>query len=1210
MPESFFDDRLRAAYEELKRAASAGVTPAKPFTVNPLDVSLLGSGASLRNIGESLRALRTGVEVPAEAATQLAAKATGTETWRGLPEVNVPGVDLPRLNAEDPEVSKVLHTVYGKNLEHWGESPAEAVKTADGQQRMLALQQLIEADDAYAPRIRYWEERIPDDVARWDTIRSEYKQSRKRDVVGSPRTNLGWAATTAAEQMALGALMEAPAISKAFAAGKPTADILKAVATEGTPFGFIRDATRLGIGAGSVASDFVRTLPKTTGALVGGAAGAAENPEHPWIGGIGGALAGAGAGHVASKLGGKLADTMFGRAASSLGTKILSVAAENPRRWDALLGAGNYPGVSMAGTALGAGAVGLMDETDPLEKGLLNAALGLALPVTAKYLTKIPFPGLSALGKALGVGEIETTLAAPVGGAMAGVVGGAGVRAMIDAMFGPPEEPREGTVFERALHDAMIGSGVAMSASVAKSLMGGGLGTKLLYKPSGDFNPLGDIIYHLLPLEHTRNLKNPLTGEHLMGPGVGMTQDAQEALYAAIHARSAEVADTMKAAGIPREKLDSEAFQDQLFRAMRKTGAGGMVKPGDIPAMLKLDDDALALAGPLRAHFDDMFLRKIDRGEMTWDQYIHGYVPKMLDPNAFRAEFKDYRVLLAPSSVHDLQRKGIFDLQTPKGKNRITDPAELVREVKAGNIRGSNPDLPKQFTEDDARMLLRVDEVSRRFRINRRSTVEILRQGQSMVDEPVSIARQMRRLATGKAEDPGEPFDPFSERRKRTRIPYETNPVKILLRSIVKDARKEFYGPLTTPIKNAEGKIIQESPLQQAIDNIGRGYPEHQKLLADIAKSVMGYPSKWDEKWESWGESFFKNPQTAPILVRIAKDLTYAGALGWKISTGIRNLFSYMMTGSALGLEDAIQGQIHAQKNWDFWMKEAVNNRALSNEILDELDFARDIPQGNLGKISETARYYTEAMLSIQKFTEEKFRTWTNTAAMLKVLRERGNFNPSYLRDLDAAKAKDLIAKASTEEEWWDVARFIGKKTTDLVAWKYGPGGTGPSLQGKTNKLFTMFTSWPLNYASLLQHWAAQGRTQHILNMGVAAAILDKIAIEKFGYTRLTGLSAQGESREQDVFMGMPAGPFDFGVPPIPRALWGAGKGFVGSFSQDPAIAAEGGAEMKRNVPTISGLGAVPRAWQGMKDAEDARKRETYIRLLFGGTPQREEDAE
>lgn len=92
--------------------------------------------------------------------------------------------------------------------------------------------------------------------------------------------------------------------------------------------------------------------------------------------------------------------------------------------------------------------------------------------------------------------------------------------------------------------------------------------------------------------------------------------------------------------------------------------------------------------------------------------------------------------------------------------------------------------------------------------------------------------------------------------------------------------------------------------------------------------------------------------------------------------------------------------------------------------------------------------------------------------------------------------------------------------------------------------------------------------------------------------------------------MGLPSGPFDWAIAPLPRLLVGAGQAIGGSAMQDETLAREGGAQIKRNLSTIFGLGAVPRAWQGMKNAEEGRKREAYIRLLFGGTPQREGDAE
>ena len=1196
----FVDDRTRAAWEALKERLGEGAPRAETFTTNPLDVNLMGSGMSLRGLGHLLRTARAGAEVVAEPLTQAAAEATGQENLRGLASQRVPRYEgVKPLNTEDPAVGKRLALIYGPNLEHWDESPDQAMQSVEGRARVKVLRDLMFADSSYKERRQYWREHIPDEQARLLTMYSEYRESRKADAKGTPETYLGWAATTGAEQMGLGALMEAPAIGKALAAGKPIGQILKAVAAEGTPFGFLRDAGRMTIGAGTVAGNFASALPKTTGALIGGGIGAAENPEHPVLGFLGGTAAGIGAGALAGKIGEKLAGTMIDRAASSLSSKILTAVAANPNRWEALLGVGQYPGISMAGTALGSGLVGLMDETDPLEKGLLNAALGLALPVTSKYLVKIPFPGLSRFG---------TTLAAPVGGAIAGVVGGAGMRAAKNAIFGPPEEPPDDTILGRALKDAAVGSGVALSASVLRGIKGASLPTSaLLYDSGGDLNPLGDFLYHVLPLDVTRNMRNPSTGQHLMGDSVGMLQDANENVMARVHERMSEVAQAIRSSGVSPKRLWSEDFQQQLFSAMRKTGAGGMVKPEDIASVASFGDDVLELAGPMRKMFDDLFLAKIDRGDLTWDNYIHGYVPKMIDQRAFRSEFKGYQRLLETRVVHNLQRKGVFSVPIP---DDVHDPTELYRRVREGSIQTEIPTLKDSFTEQDARDLMRVQTVADRMNINRRSAVEILRRGQSLVDEPVSILKEMRKIISGSDDIPGEPFDPSAERRQRTNIPYEKNPMKVLLRSIVKDARREFYGPLTTPIKDEAGKVIQDSPLQAAINNIGPEFPQHQKLVADIAKSVMGYPSKMDEVVERLGERWFSNPETAPTSTRIVKDLTYAGALGMKPATGIRNLFSYMLTGSALGKEDAIQGFAQAQKNWEFWKSEALNNKALSNEVLDELEAARDIPAGNLGKISETSRAFAEAMLGIQHFTEEKFRTWTNTSAMLKVLRERSAFNPGYLRDLDAARAREMLAKASTDEDWWNAARYIGKKTTDLVAWKYGPGGTGPALQGRTEKLFMMFSSWPLNYASLLQHWAANGRTQHILNMGVAAAILDKMAIEKFGYTRLTGLSGQGESREQDIFMGLPSGPFDWAMAPLPRALVGVGQAVGGAAMQDEALSREGGAQIKRNLSTIFGLGAVPRAWQGMKDAEEERKRQAYIRLLWGGTPQREEDAE
>ena len=1174
----FFDERLGPAVSGAKNAWDEYVAETEKNRLAHLAGFPIGS---LSELGKLAGAAKATIAVPAEALTQGAAQWAGATSLRGQAAVNVPKLELPRVNVEDPKVANWLQVIYGKNGEHWDESPEQAFETSDGRARLAALKHLVTTDPAYQERRAYWKSRITDPVDRWNTMFAEYKESRKPDASIVPKTYAGWAAEQGLITAATGGLAEAPAIAQGLAKGVPLAKLIRTATAEASPAAFARDVARVGVLGGSALAQLAKAVPMQTGFLTGAAIGAIENPEHPYLGAAGGAALGTGAGALAEKFGAKLAGTAIDRAASSLGSKLFAAAARDPRRWETLLGAGNYPGMSALGGAVGAGLVGAMDETDPEEKALLNAAIGLAIPATAKYLTKIPFPGLGRIGLSL-----APTAVGAIGGAIAGNT------------IAPPEEDETflGQAVKGALGGAVLGT-AAMGG--ARAL---GVGAKsLLYDPSGEFHAAGGFLARLVPLDVLRNLKNPATGTPLFAHPIGLLQTARDNGVMEVHQETQKIAEVLGA--IPASKRTSPEFRSDLFKAMRATGAKGAVK--NPAALFGVDDDALNLASHLRGEFDRLFWEKVDRGDLKPEQYIEGYVPRMIDMKEFRRSLEG-RFLRSPTSVQRF-RASLPDefLSSPAAQAIAEDPANLALF--------NRDQLPQHFGPREAQALQQVFRKAGEYNIEPRSVLEILSSRKPIEAEDVNLLAALRGAVREEAP-PENVFDATLLERRKTKLPLLDDPLRAYLRDVERNARKRNFGPLIEPVKDpVTGEVTVLSPIQAALKQIGPKFPEHQKVLVDVTKSVMGYPRPIDEAMDTIAETIFKDPDSWRAGSRMLKDLTYAGALGLKPAAAVRNLFSYMMTGSALGKDDAISGALVAQKDWNFWREQATQNGSLANEFADELDEIREVLPGTLGMMSEKSREFAQTMLKMQHFTEEKFRTWTNTSAMLKVLRERGNFDPSYLRGVDAEavkKALTVAQKTNTNEAWWDVARLVGKKTTDLVAWRYGPAGQGVIPQGRTTKLFTMFSSWPLNYASLLLHWGSEGRVQHIVNMGVAAALVDKMALEGLGLTRATGLTSMGEGRENDVFNAIPSGPLDTSLAPIPRALIGAGQAAVGALSQDRGAFREGTRAVTRNIPTIFGLGRVEPAWRGMKDAEDERKKEALIRLLYGGTPQRPGDAE
>lgn len=1175
----FFDERLGPTVSGAKDAWQQYVEETEKNRLAHLAGVPIGS---LSEVGKLAGALKATIAVPAEALTQVAAKATGATSLRGQAAVDVPKVELPRVNVEDPKVANWLQVIYGKNGEHWDESPEQAFETSEGRARLAAIKHLVTTDPAYQERRAYWKERITDPVDRWNTMFAEYKESRKPDASIVPKTYAGWAAEQGLITAATGGLAEAPAIAQGLSKGVPLAKLLRTAAVEASPAAFARDAARVGVLGGSALAQLAKAVPMQTGFLTGAAIGAIENPEHPFLGAAGGAALGTGAGAVAERLGAKLAGTALDRAASSLGSKLFAAAARDPRRWEQLLGAGNYPGMSMLGGAVGAGLVGAMDETNPEEKALLNAAIGLGIPATAKYLTKIPFPGLSRIGMSL----------APTGaGAVLGAIAG--------NTIAPPEDDE--TFLGQAAKGA-LGGAIAANVAVGGARALGVGAQSVLYETGGDFHKAGAFLARLIPLDVVRNLKNPATGKPMFAHPIGLLQQASDNVAMEVHQETQKIAEVLQA--IPASKRTSAQFRSDLFKVMRATGAKGAVK--NPAALFGVDDDALNLAHHLRGEFDRLFWEKVERGDLKREQYREGYIPSIIDMKEFRRHIQG-RFLRSPTAVQRF-RASLPDefLKSEAAKAIAEDPRNLAL---------FNPDqLPQHFGPREAQALQQVFQRAEAHNIEPRSVLEILSSRKPIEAEDINLLAALRG-AVGKEAPPENIFDAtLLERKEGTKLPLLDDPLRAYLRDVEKNARKRNFGPLIEPVKDPEtGKVLSESPIQASLREMGGKFPEHQKVLVDVTKSVMGYPRPIDEAMDTIAETIFKDPESWRVGSRMLKDLTYAGALGLKPAAAVRNLFSYMMTGSALGKDDAISGALVAQKDWNFWRNEAIQNRALANEFADELDEIREVLPGGLGMFSEKSREFAQTMLKMQHFTEERFRTWTNTSAMLKVLRERGNFDPSYLRGVDAAGVRKMIAaaqKTNTNEAWWDVARLVGKKTTDLVAWRYGPAGQGVIPQGRTTKLFAMFSSWPLNYASLLLHWGSEGRVQHIVNMGVAAALVDKMALEGLGLTRTTGLTAMGEGQEKDVFNAIPSGPIDTSLAPIPRAALGAGQALSGALSQDRGAWREGTRAVTRNVPTIFGLGRVEPAWRGMKDAEDERKKEALIRLLYGGTPQRLGDAE
>lgn len=408
-----------------------------------------------------------------------------------------------------------------------------------------------------------------------------------------------------------------------------------------------------------------------------------------------------------------------------------------------------------------------------------------------------------------------------------------------------------------------------------------------------------------------------------------------------------------------------------------------------------------------------------------------------------------------------------------------------------------------------------------------------------------------------------------------------------------------------------EGTVTADSPFQQAIDSL-HGFPNHQKLLTQHVRQMLGYPDPWDLVVSNATETLTNDPTTYKRFSGALRGLIYGGALGppTKLATQVRNYFQTALNVPALGLQSTIDGVVEANRNWGKWMAKTASAGALDNQLSDELAvIERTQLPGTLGKFSELSQQVSEYLMAGQRYSETKNRVWTFTGTYVKALRQGKEFDASYLFKADAEKAKFLLDQAKTPEELDKAATWVAAQTTKQTMFNYGPAGQGPAFYGDTKKMLTMFSSWPVNYASLMLHWGSDERIQRVVNNAVTVALIDKLAYKHLGLQRVTGFTDRNDSSSS---LPLGTGPMGLSISPPAQVLGGlaeTGIGFGAAVasggSEGAGAMREGAMRIKRNVPTfIPGGTMATRGYRSYQELKDDMMNRYYARQL-GYTPPR-----
>jgi len=901
----FFDERVGAAWrgfeDEQQKLAEE---KARAVLENP---AVEGAAAGmpffgqLRDIWRARHAIDAGLSVGTEAASQALAKAHaldnpvgravvgGFAKLRGLdastPEgespytsiesrgqatQQVPGVKLAPLKTSDPRVSARLAKIYGPELEHWDESPEQALKTQEGRERLLTLRKLIELDPSYADRKTYWEDHIPDAPSRWLTMYGEYKQSRKEDASGNPNTWIGGVGEAVAKNAAMGAAFELPSVLAAPAGSGLAA--LKAATIEGSGVGLARDAVRIAANVGPhvVKAPFA-LAPKLTSATIGGYTGARLDPEHPLrgaaIGAGAGFLTGAAGERIVPAVGKALEGTMLARGAQYIDSAVGKVLAEDPNRWGKILGPGGYKGAGAAYSAAVNGAIGLTDEDDPIGHAVVNMAIGAALPIAVTKLTNIPFPGLNALG---------VKLSTPVFGAVAGAMGGPIVRSLFDI-----EDPGDSTIgnaaYDAAAGAALFTGGKSIGVGGIKLLEKFGatpqLDPKFLgYLQSGDMHDPAVFAAGAIPTDRARSIRNPVTGELEFDPFLSELQ--------------------MRKQGMEQEKALRQLQQDQeVLRVIppgMNTAAGRATirpilenmdfhgNPLDTPQAAQVFSTAepwqIEAARIYRQGDQQDLQEMIAAGYLTPEEGVQGFFPKNPDQAKIRAQLAPKSYLRQPTNITTnllplLEgRKPLSPVEVERARRvpggsvaRATDLGkgarskrmtpidldqpldfEFLSALKAageevppgrGDVRwllSAHPDkfveeaakagwvqFPEGITKEQISGLTEAARLAKAWDVDLKSALEIIAYGKKAEDVAVNARSLLGQMARGGEANPKEVFDPhLIARQPNSNFPTVDDPHEAFRMARESWLRKKWFGDLIeakkTPVESPTDAFLRE----------------------------------------------------------------------------------------------------------------------------------------------------------------------------------------------------------------------------------------------------------------------------------------------------------------------------------------------------------------------------------------------------------------
>ncbi len=293
----------------------------------------------------------------------------------------------------------------------------------------------------------------------------------------------------------------------------------------------------------------------------------------------------------------------------------------------------------------------------------------------------------------------------------------------------------------------------------------------------------------------------------------------------------------------------------------------------------------------------------------------------------------------------------------------------------------------------------------------------------------------------------------FEKRRQSKKMEkFRENSLDLYEMYIKAGSKKKYMLPA---IRQARRHVIQNP-------NIAAGMKSH---FQDWGTWMMGYPSLADNSFTALFENMGLSYENSYRVARMMMDLVYAGGIGFRPMSAIRNMFQSLNTASELGYVWTTSGFRDLMFNG--------TRRARSQGILAEY-----LPElyTEMGQYSKMQKLRDASLFMFRK-ADEMNRSIAYYGAENKFnyfFKRHGHskkfYDKSGINFVDKAKRneiRNLVSQGKINEARNEFGKEVAAKTQYLYAKENSPL-IQKSIGGK---LFFQFKSWPENYGELLADW-------------------------------------------------------------------------------------------------------------------------------------------